>query len=298
MNYAIETIGLTHRYGAVTAVHDLNLQVPLASIFGFLGPNGSGKTTTIRMLLGLLRADRGSVHLFGAPFHPRALRDIGTLVEMPSLYPHLTARENLEVTRHYLGLRPAEVDRALAIVGLTADSHRPVKHYSLGMRQRLGLALALLGTPRLLILDEPTNGLDPAGIHEIRALLRQLSREHGITIFLASHLLSEVEQIATHVAILRKGQCLFQGPCHELPCPSARHLIVGSTRRDAVRALLRQHGWNGDATHESEISIALQDERDAGKINELLVRHGLPVHRLETKRLTLEEVFLELTGVA
>src|SRR5919107_6344420 len=169
--FMIETDGLTRRFGARVAVDDLNLRAPEAGVYGFLGPNGAGKTTAIRMLLGLIRPDAGEVHLFGAPLavERRALmRRVGALVEAPSLYPHLTGRENLEVTRRMLGASRALIDRALDIVKMTRDAHRRVREYSLGMRQRLGLALALLNEPELLILDEPTNGLDPAGIHEMR----------------------------------------------------------------------------------------------------------------------------------
>ncbi|MBV9958014.1 MAG: ATP-binding cassette domain-containing protein, partial [Acidobacteria bacterium] len=178
----IETRGLTRRFGAQLAVDDLNLQAPEAGVYGFLGPNGAGKTTAIRMLLGLIRPDAGEVHLFGEPLHAKRrtlMRRVGALVEAPSLYPHLTGRENLEVTRRMLGAPRPLIDRALETIRLTEDAHRRVREYSLGMRQRLGIALALLNRPELLILDEPTNGLDPAGIHEMRELIRRLPQEFG-----------------------------------------------------------------------------------------------------------------------
>ncbi|HEX3582062.1 MAG TPA: ATP-binding cassette domain-containing protein [Thermoanaerobaculia bacterium] len=212
----IETTALTRRFGTRVAVDDVHLQVPQGEIYGFLGLNGAGKTTTIRMLLGLIRADEGEVRIFGEPFRREVLARIGALVEMPSLYSHLTGRQNLEVTRRQIGAPKTSIDRSLGVVGLDDDANRLVREYSLGMRQRLGLALALLGSPELLILDEPTNGLDPAGIHEMRDLIRRMPAEHGVTVFLSSHLLAEVEQIAGFIGIIHKGRMVFQGPLAEL----------------------------------------------------------------------------------
>src|ERR1051325_9454199 len=212
-NPLIETRGLTRRFGAQLAVDTLNLSVPAAGVYGFLGPNGAGKTTAIRMLLGLIRPTAGEVCLFGQSLNGNqrsVLRRVGALVEAPSLYPHLTGRENLEVTRRLLGSDRNLVEVALATVKLTKDADRRVREYSLGMRQRLGLALALLNKPQLLILDEPTNGLDPAGIHEMRDLIRRFPAEFGVTVFLSSHLLSEVEQIASDIGIIHEGRLLFQ----------------------------------------------------------------------------------------
>ncbi|MBN1659800.1 MAG: ATP-binding cassette domain-containing protein, partial [Anaerolineae bacterium] len=195
------------------AVAGVNLQVPARSVYGFLGPNGAGKTTTIRLLLGLLRPHAGEVHLFEEPLrrHRRTLlRRVGALVESPSLYPNLTGRENLEVTRRLVDATPAQAERVLHIVHLAGVAHHRVSGYSSGMRQRLGLALALLADPELIVLDEPTNGLDPAGMQEIRALLRALPEEYGVTVFLSSHLLAEVEQVATHIGIIQDGRLRFQ----------------------------------------------------------------------------------------
>src|SRR5262249_32681543 len=201
-------------FGSVRAVDGVDLAVPPLSVYGFLGANGAGKTTTIRMLLGLIRPDAGDVRLFGEPLRqaPLALlARVGALVETPSLYPHLTGRENLRVTARLCGSTRAQIDRALAIVKLTADADRLVRGYSHGMQQRLGLALALVREPELLVLDEPTNGLDPSGIREIRELVRSFPNEHGVTMLISSHLLSEVEQIATNLGIIHRGRMLFQG---------------------------------------------------------------------------------------
>jgi ABC-type multidrug transport system ATPase subunit len=211
---AITTSGLTRRFGMLTAVDDLDLRVPRSSIYGFLGPNGAGKTTTIRLLLGLIRPHAGEVQLFGEPLRQRRmvlLRRVGALVESPSLYPNLTGRENLEVTRRLIGGEKAQIGQALHIVHLEDAADRRVGGYSSGMKQRLSLALALLNTPELLILDEPTNGLDPAGIQEMRDLIVRLPQEYGVTVFLSSHLLAEVEQVATHIGIIRQGRLRFQG---------------------------------------------------------------------------------------
>src|SRR5215207_6839601 len=220
MECLIETCGLTRRFGDRVAVDKLNLSVPAADVYGFLGPNGAGKTTAIRMLLGLIRPNAGEVRLFGVHVDRRnrasLMRRVGALVESPSLYPHLTGRENLEVTRRLLGSPRNLIEVALDTIKLTKDADRRVREYSLGMRQRLGLALALLNNPKLLILDEPTNGLDPAGIHEMRDLIRRLPEEFGVTVFLSSHLLGEVEQIATHIGIINEGHLLFQGALAEL----------------------------------------------------------------------------------
>ena len=245
-NYLIETRGLTRCFGSQLAVDGLNLLVPAAGVYGFLGPNGAGKTTAIRMLLGLIRPDAGEVRLFDQALngnHLSVMRRVGALVEAPSLYPHLTGRENLEVTRRLLGSDRNLVGLALATVKLTKDADRRVREYSLGMRQRLGLALALLNKPELLILDEPTNGLDPAGIHEMRDLIRRFPEEFGVTVFLSSHLLGEVEQIATHIGIINEGHLLFQGTLSELQSKQQMLLTVGVKQIDEATEFLASTGW-------------------------------------------------------
>ena len=205
--------------GDVTAVDGIDLQVPEGAIYGFLGPNGAGKSTTIRMLLGLVRPTTGTIRLFGEsvrPGGPRHLHRTGALIEAPSLYAHLTGRENLELTRRLTRAPHSRIEHLLKTVDLLKAADRPAGRYSTGMRQRLGLALALMNDPELLILDEPTNGLDPAGIHQIRELIRRIPEELGSTVFLSSHHLSEVEQIASHVGIIHKGKLLYQGSLKDL----------------------------------------------------------------------------------
>ena len=219
MPLAIETAGLTRSFGTRLAVDAVDLRVPAGSIYGFLGPNGAGKTTTIRLLLGLLRPTRGKVLIYDDSLTPASrhvLRGIGALVEGPSLYPHLTGEENLDVTRRLLGLPRAAVTTSLELFDLTADAGRLVRTYSTGMRQSLALALAWLGKPRLLVLDEPTNGLDPTATRALRRLLRRSVEENGATVFLSSHVLAEVEQVADWIGIIHRGRLHYQAPLPEL----------------------------------------------------------------------------------
>jgi lantibiotic transport system ATP-binding protein len=296
--YAIETRGLTRRFGARLAVDDLNLLAPEAGVYGFLGPNGAGKTTTIRMLLGLIRPDVGEVRLFGAPLAAGRLslmRMVGALVETPSLYPHLTGRENLEVTRRLLGAPRGLIDDALGIVKLAQDADRRVREYSTGMRQRLGLALALLNKPRLLVLDEPTNGLDPAGIHEMRDLIRRLPAEFGATVFLSSHLLGEVEQIAGHIGIIHQGRLLFQGTLAELQARRREHLVVGVKQTEQAMRCLAAAGWGAQRTDDGLLTVSAATPDAAARINGLLVNQGLEVFHIALAQASLEDIFLTLT---
>jgi ABC-type multidrug transport system ATPase subunit len=298
-DFMIETRGLTRRFGARLAVDDLNLRAPAAGVYGFLGPNGAGKTTAIRMLLGLIRPDAGEVHLFGAPLaadRRTLMRRVGALVEAPSLYPHLTGRENLEVTRRMLGAPRALIDRALDIVKLTRDARRRVREYSLGMRQRLGLALALLNEPELLILDEPTNGLDPAGIHEMRDLLRRLPAEFGVTVFLSSHLLSEVEQTAGHIGIIHEGRLLFQGTLSELQSQHRARLTLGVNQSEQAIQCLTAAGWGVQVRDDGLLSVSATTSEEAVRINNLLTGRRLEVFHLAPAQVSLEDIFLTLTG--
>jgi ABC-type multidrug transport system ATPase subunit len=286
------------RYGSATAVCGLNLSVPPQSVYGFLGPNGAGKSTTIRMVLGLQRPNRGAISLFGRPLEMERvalLRRIGSLVEAPSLYLHLTGRENLEVHRRLLGASKNAIDEALETVDLISVAGRIVRKYSSGMKQRLGLAQALLGNPELLMLDEPTNGLDPAGIHEVRTLVRDLPQRRGVTVFLSSHLLAEVEQVATHLAIISQGQLKFEGTPEELQKRSKQMIVVKVDQPERATALLTQIGCT--VTREEErLLIPPSDRCEPAQINAILVQAGIAVSHLATQRLTLEDLFLELTS--
>ncbi|MBS1859349.1 MAG: ATP-binding cassette domain-containing protein [Acidobacteria bacterium] len=283
---------------AQPAVSALTLNVTAGSVYGFLGPNGAGKSTTIRMILGLQRPDHGTVHLFGLPLQSARealLCRIGSLVEAPSLYLHLTGRQNLEVHRRLLAAPKRAIDEALDTVGLLAVGHRVVRDYSSGMKQRLGLALALLGKPELLILDEPTNGLDPAGIHEVRALIRELPGRARATVFLSSHLLAEVEQVATHLAILSQGRLRFEGTLRELHLRGGRTIVAAVDRPDRARAVLEREGYN--VTCEPDrILVSSEGAVEPARINALLVHAGIAVSHLAAERPTLEDRFLELTS--
>ncbi|HUM66224.1 MAG TPA: ATP-binding cassette domain-containing protein, partial [Chitinophagaceae bacterium] len=234
----IETTSLNYsfRYGTKT-LDDINLVVPKGSIYGFLGPNGAGKTTTLRLLLGLLKNQQGGLRIFGKDFNSHRieiLKRLGSLIEQPSLYLHLTARENLEIYRLVYKVDKSRIDEVLKIVGLDQTGKKKARQFSLGMKQRLSIAIALLHQPELLILDEPTNGLDPNGIIETRELIRKLNVEHGATVIVSSHILNEVERMATHVGIIHKGKMLFQGPLTELQQMKTRQTSLQIETSDNV----------------------------------------------------------------
>ena len=292
---AIRTRALTRLFPGGQGVRELDLDVPAGAIYGFLGPNGAGKTTGIRLLLGLLRADAGRVELFGETLDDRrgALRHLGALVESPSLYRHLSGRDNLEVTRRLLGAPKSRIDAVLQRVDLVADAHRRVREYSLGMRQRLAIALALLGAPRLLVLDEPSNGLDPAGIVDLRGLLRGLAAE-GITVFVSSHLLSEIELVATHVGVLQGGRLRFQGRLEELRGRVRPRLRLRAEPALRAAELLTR---SGESVHLDPDGSLLLDrrQREPAEINRLLVEHGVEVSGLAAEQASLESLFFDLT---
>jgi ABC-2 type transport system ATP-binding protein len=298
----IQTNDLSRRFGSVLAVDRLSLNVPRGCVYGFLGPNGAGKTTTIRMLLGLIRADGGDLRLFGEPLTRATrrplLRRIGALVEAPSLYPHLTGTENLRVIQELAGVDRTRIGEVLRIVRLEQDAHRLVQGYSQGMRQRLGIALALLGNPSLLILDEPTNGLDPAGNHEIRDLIRGFPSDHGITVFLSSHLLAEVEQIATHVGIVGRGRLLFEGTLGELRSRQDEQVVIEVDRPQPASSILRDGGLKVERTEDASVTVKVAGRADVARAATLLVGAGISLYQIRAVRPTLEELFLDLTGKA
>jgi ABC-2 type transport system ATP-binding protein len=296
MSAVIATRGLVKRFGRLRAVDGIDLDVREGDVYGFLGANGSGKTTTVRMLLGLVLPTSGEVELLGGRM-PRAgrrvLPRVGALIEGPAHYGHLSGRENLSLLDAAgpgggRRTRRERIDEVLEQVGLAGVGRRPVKAYSLGMRQRLGLAGALLRRPELLVLDEPTNGLDPQGIHEIRTLLLDLHRG-GTTIFLSSHLLAEVEQMATRVGVLDRGRLVLQDDLSVLTAPTGR-TVVHSPAPELVRATLdgRVSAVDGERV--------LVRGADPAEVNALLVRAGVPVRGLAMERPTLEEVVLAAAG--
>jgi ABC-2 type transport system ATP-binding protein len=300
---AIETTGLTKRFGARTAVDGVDLLVPRGSAFGFLGPNGAGKTTMIRMLLGLTRASAGQMRLLGHPLPAEravALQRVGAIVEDPRFHNHLSGLENLRVVAAVRGPEASErIAPALARVGLSERADDKVKRYSLGMRQRLGVARCLLADPLLLILDEPTNGLDPGGIQEFREMIRAMVEQEGRTVFLSSHLLDEVEKICDAAAIVDRGKVITQGPIAELAGGGARHeLIVGVDDGERAIGLLEGlHQVREVRGSDDGVRVVLSGGPEtAAEINAQLVSAGLAVTRLEPVRHSLEQRFLEITS--
>ncbi|MBD2722791.1 ATP-binding cassette domain-containing protein [Hymenobacter armeniacus] len=295
----VETTDLSFRFGERPVLHGLGLAVPAGSIYGFLGPNGAGKSTTLRLLLGLLRPGSGTVRLFGhelARHRVALLSRVGALIENPSLYDHLTGHENVEATRRLRGLAPARTAAVLAQVGLSAAAHRPVKGYSLGMKQRLGLALALLPDPDLLILDEPTNGLDPAGISDLRLLLRQLREEHGKTILLSSHLIGEVEKVVTHVGVIQQGQLVFQGSLAEMQARQhTRAQLVLETACAATCRRLLPELHEATVAAPGTLRVPFHSREHTAALASALVAAGQPVFGLHCEQPTLEDTFLHLT---
>ncbi|GKV56073.1 ABC transporter ATP-binding protein [Sporosarcina sp. NCCP-2222] len=296
--FIIETKNLTKKFGATRVVNHVDLKVKKGEIYGFLGPNGAGKTTTIRMLLGLARPSKGSIHMFGKDIRKEKLailRKVGSLVEYPSYYGHLTARENLEAVRVLLDVPKSRIDEVLSIVRLTKDAKRPVKGFSLGMKQRLGIATALLGNPELLILDEPTNGLDPSGILEMRELIKSMPKEHGITIVVSSHLLSEVDQMATQVGIITKGRIIFQDSIQKLREQASSSIKLTVNDVEAAWKTLLSNGYTTDLV-QNNIYIDRGTDDQVAAIVKSLVEHDFSIYRVEEQKKSLEEIFLELTG--
>lgn len=297
----IETHDLCKQYGNALRVAHLDLDVPEGSVYGFLGPNGAGKSTTLKMLLGLVRPTAGDIRVLGKKMDGgnrlAVLRQVGSLIESPSYYGHLTGEENLRIVQTLRGVPEKNIREVLQIVRLDGQRGKRVAHYSLGMKQRLGLAAALLGYPKLLILDEPTNGLDPAGIQEMRELICSLPERFGMTVVVSSHLLSEIDQMADHVAIIREGELVFQDTLEALHGRSRHHLALRTTNNILARDVLREKSVPCQEEEGYLILPILSDEL-AAQLSRLLAQRRLGVIRLEERQKSLEDIFLELTGKA
>ncbi|HEU4471924.1 MAG TPA: ABC transporter ATP-binding protein [Flavisolibacter sp.] len=294
----IKTTGLSYHYSkGVQTLFDINLNIEKGSIYGFLGPNGSGKTTTLSLLLGLLNNQKGDIEIFGQHLHSNRiniLKKVGSLIETPSLYGHLTAKENLEIYRPFYGVKPERIKEVLKIVSLEDTGKKTAKKFSLGMKQRLAIAVALLPNPELLILDEPSNGLDPGGIIELRQLVKDLNRQHGMTIVISSHILSEVEKMVSHLGIIYKGRLLFEGTLpqlHSLRQKDARLLIKTSDNRAAL-SLLATRGaqMEGEA-----IAVRFSSNNDIAAIGRSLIQSNLDLFLLQPEENNLEQLFINLT---
>lgn len=298
MQTVIETKSLCKTYGRQKAVDHVELHVPQGSVYGFIGPNGAGKSTTMKMLLGLIHPTEGQVFLLGQEMTERnrlaLLRQTGSLIETPSGYLHLTGQENLQVVADLKGVPRRDIARVLEIVDLTADRNRKVGQYSLGMKQRLGIAMALLGSPKLLILDEPTNGLDPAGIQEMRSLLAQMPAATGATVLVSSHLLGEMEQLVEQVGIIDHGKILFEGPLRELQRHSRGKISLRVLEPQKAVPALQAHGL-APRLEKGAFTLPPLRDQDLAALVQALAAAGAGVVGLTTHTKTLEEIFLSLT---
>lgn len=298
--YAIKTQRLCKCYGGTFVVSGVDLCVPEGSVYGFIGPNGAGKSTTMKMLLGLTRPTSGDVTLLGRPMNDKnrleLLAQTGSLIESPACYAHLTAQENLKIIADLKGVSHQDIDRVLRIVRLDGERKRTVKQYSLGMRQRLGIAQALLGRPRLLILDEPTNGLDPAGIQEMRELIHSLPEQYGATVLISSHLLGELEQFIDHVGVIGGGKLLFQGTLARLRQRSRGEIELRAMERETALCLLHENGVRAVCQPDGALLVpALADEALAALVARLCAG-GAGIVGVAQRTRSLEDIFLGLTG--
>ena len=293
----VATDNLSKEYDGVYRVQELDIRIKEGDIYGFLGPNGAGKSTTMKMLLGLVKPTSGTIEIMGKPFNEKNLRDIlasvGSLIESPSYYGHLTGRENMEIIRRLLDLPKKKIEEAVHIVRMENQMEKKVKNYSLGMKQRLGIAMALARFPKLLILDEPTNGLDPAGIEEMRELIKMLPKQYGMTVMISSHILSEIDQMATVVGIINQGCLIFQERMSVLDMQREPQIILRTSDNNHAFQLLKKA--NPQRTTDGLQIGALTDEQ-TGAVVQCLCSNGISVYRVEEHRESLEDIFLNLTG--
>ncbi len=295
----LETINLSYQFSAKENIlTDINLQVPTGAIYGFLGPNGAGKTTTLRLILGLLKKQEGEILIFGKPFIENRisiLKQIGSLIENPSLYGHLSATENLLIWQKIYQCPISRIASVLQMVGLQNTGNKKTNKFSLGMKQRLSIAIALLHNPHLLILDEPTNGLDPNGIIEMRELLIRLNKEEGTTIIISSHLLSEIERLVTHVGIINKGKMIFQGTMHALKAKQQQSLSIIMDTNDinlACKIITQQH--LAYVIKDEKIILPALPNETIANLNKALVNNNVEVYGISIIKNDLENIFMDL----
>lgn len=295
----VETHNLTKQYGKIRCVDAVNMQVTSGAIYGFLGPNGAGKSTTLKMILGLAKPTEGDITLFGIPVNEKnrikLLSQTGSLIESPSYYGHLSGEENLRIIQTLKGCSTKDIDEVLRIVRLDGARNKLVNHYSLGMKQRLGLAAALLGFPKLLILDEPTNGLDPAGIQEMRELIRSLPAAYGMTVLVSSHLLSEIDQMADHTGIIRKGKLVYQNTLASLHAHAKSQIALRVSDTSSAADLLRQDGID-PSREEDYLLFPVMDDAYVAILCRRLIAQDISLYRIEKRETSLEDIFLSLTG--
>jgi lantibiotic transport system ATP-binding protein len=299
--HCVETINLTHRFaGDEIALNRVNLQVVEGSIYGFLGPNGAGKTTTLKLILGLLKKQHGDITIFGQSFarhRVETLKRIGSMIESPSIYGHLTAVENLRVLQKVYQCPGQRVREVLGVVGLADTGRKKAGRFSLGMKQRLSIAMALLHNPALLILDEPTNGLDPNGILEIRGLLQQLNQAHGITVLISSHMLTEIEKLVTHIGIIHRGHLLFQGTLAALTAKQRQTSFVTFETDDNRQTLEVIEGMGLAPRIElDKVALPIVGREKIAEINRRLIQNGVGVYQIGTTKNDLEAIFFDVIG--
>lgn len=297
--YCLQTHTLSHQFSkAETIIKKVSLKVPEGAIYGFLGPNGAGKTTTLRLILGLLKKQHGDITIFGLPFAENRiaiLQKIGSLIESPSLYAHLTATENLLLLQKIYQCPEARIVEVLTLVGLSGTGNKKTGQFSLGMKQRLSIAIALLHNPSLLILDEPTNGLDPNGIIEIRELLKKLNRDFKITIIISSHLLGEIEKLVTHVGIINKGEIMFQGTLQELK--DKQHettaLLIETDNIAKTQQVISGQQLSAEIQN-GKILVSVSDKEKIAALNHELVKNDIRVYEMGVLKNDLENIFIDL----
>jgi lantibiotic transport system ATP-binding protein len=297
MTHAIQIEDLTHHFTPKNIVlNHINIEVPKGSIYGFLGPNGAGKTTTLRLLLGLLQKQTGQIKILGKTFEKNRieiLKQTGSLIEYPSIYGQLTAKQNLLVWQKIYQCAIGRIDEVLDIVGLSETRDKKASNFSLGMKQRLGLGIALLNNPSILVLDEPTNGLDPNGIVEIRELLIKLNSEQKITILISSHLLSEIEKLATHVGLIHKGKMLFQGTLSELLTTQKKASIVMANTSNNELAIQLLQAMYKPVLKNDQIEINANSDEEISKIVHLWVHQNIEVYEIYRSNADLESIFMK-----
>lgn len=293
----LETEGLSKKYAGVLRVNDLDIRIKEGEVYGFLGPNGAGKSTTMKMLLGLVKPSTGTISIFGKPFIEKnrieILNEMGSLIESPSYYGHLSGKENMEIVRKLLDVPKSNIDEAIKIVRMENQMNKKVRYYSLGMKQRLGIAMALAGFPKLLILDEPTNGLDPAGIEEIRELIKALPQKYGMTVMISSHILSEIDQVASSIGIINHGELVFQERKEALENERKPYITIRTSDMEKTCNVLNIQKPKGNF---SELNLGILSDEAIGKAIYTLNNHNIMIYRIEEHRRSLEDIFLELTG--
>ena len=295
--YCVETKNLSYKFSPQeTVLNNINLQVPQGAIYGFLGPNGAGKTTTLRLLLGLLKKQEGVINVFEKPFENNRieiLKNTGSLIESPSLYGHLTAVENLAVLQKIYQCPKERIGEVLQLVDLHNTGNKKARQFSLGMKQRLGIAMAMLNDPSLLILDEPTNGLDPNGIIEIRELLKKINAEKDISIIISSHLLAEIEKLVTHVGIINNGSMMFQGTLNDLTSKQQQSSCIIFKTSDLEKTILLMNGLSPQIKN-GMVEIRAIGKEAIAKLNKRLVEEGIEVYEITTVKNDLEAIFMNL----